>query len=211
MTHSKPLLRSSVKAYWGEVIHADYSPDRLRADAAGVVVPSPNSDPSELGWARIMVHHQGDVDQGIAPSFEGAFSVNGNVHHVMTKDNYLRTKHSQDPDIAQPMDDTDSSLVIWRESDVMTPSEEHLARTGQPFRADSPAPQTCGHDSLPFNTDPNLNVVLQKPLSADWEDSLKRLGNATLLTRDDVVGDGMSTKCVFPRTRLFGKLINVSH
>ena len=62
---TKPLLRESVKAYWGEVIEADYSDERLREDAAGVVPPPP-SHPSVLGWARIVVHHQGDIKQNIA-------------------------------------------------------------------------------------------------------------------------------------------------
>ncbi|KAJ7151650.1 Metallo-peptidase family M12-domain-containing protein [Mycena filopes] len=55
VSKTKPLLRESVKAYWGE-------------DAAGVVAAPQH--PAELGWARIMVHHQGDIDQRIAPPLD---------------------------------------------------------------------------------------------------------------------------------------------
>jgi len=197
--HYKPLVRESVKAYWGEVIQAHHSPSRMREDAVGVV-PHP-SHHSELGWARIMVHHQGDMDQGIAPVFEGAFSVNGVVHHVMTKDNYLRTKHTLDPEIAHPLDDVDSSLVIWRDSDVMNSHEEHALPTDILDTVfPPPRPQTCGHDRLSYNTDPSQNSVLQKPLSNSWFTNPLVLGpfaNRSITRRDDAVGSGMGTKYAF--------------
>ncbi|KAJ6626970.1 Metallo-peptidase family M12-domain-containing protein [Mycena sp. CBHHK59/15] len=191
VSRTKPLLRESVKAYWGEVIHADHSAARMRQDTAGVV-PAPH--PAELGWARIMVHHQGDIGQRIAPVFEGAFTANGVVHHVATKDNYLRHKRPLDPDVAQPLDDVDSALVIWRESDMMSTEEEHFAKTGERVTA-PPAPQTCGHDRLSFNTDPAENPILQKPLSSPWfESTINLLGNFS--KRDDVVGTQMGTNFV---------------
>jgi hypothetical protein len=190
ITRTKPLLRESVKAYWGEVIHADYSPARMREDTAGVV---PSRHPAELGWARIMVHHQGDIDQRIAPVFEGAFTVKGVVYHVATKDNYLRNKRPLDPDVGEPLDIVDSSLVIWRDSDTMTAEEEHFAQTGEQI---PPAPQSCGHDRLSFNTDPAQNPILQKPATSPWfENPMNLLGNFSA-KRDDVVGTQMGTKCV---------------
>lgn len=168
VSHTKPLLRESVKAYWGEVIRGDHSAARLREDAAGVV-PRPSFSPSELGWARIMVHHQGDVDRGIAPVFEGAFSYKGVVHHIMTKDNYLRNKQHHDAEII------DSNLVVWRDSDVVP---------------DGHSPSViCGHDNLPFNTDPALNPVLQSPQST----SLGTFGNISMFRRDDVAGSGSTS------------------
>lgn len=187
LTETKPLLRESVKAYWGEVIHEADTHSRLREDAA-TVAPRPQTDPSVLGWARIMVHHQGDVDAGIAPIYEGAFSVNGVIHHISTKDNYLRNKHPLDPEIAPPFVAVDSDLVIWRESDVMSPEELGTAKT-----------QSCGHDRLSYNTDPSQNPILQKPLSSGWLSrptlDLPPFSNSTLgLTRrDDVAGGGMTS------------------
>ncbi|KAJ7451147.1 zinc metalloprotease [Mycena latifolia] len=192
ISRTKPLLRESVKAYWGEVIHADHSPTRMREDTAGVV-PSPH--PAELGWARIMVHHQGDIDQRIAPVFEGAFTVEGVVYHVATKDNYLRNKRPLDPDVSEPLDIVDSALVIWRDSDTMTPEEEHFAHTGEDV-PHSPEPQSCGHDRLSFNTDPAQNPILQKPATSPWfENPLNLLGNFSA-KRDDVVGTQMGTNFV---------------
>jgi hypothetical protein len=177
----------------GEVIPAHHSPSRMREDAAGVI-PRP-SGKSELGWARIVVHTQGDVVQGIPPIFEGAFSVNGVVHHVMTKENYLRNKLTIDPELLSPLDDPDSRLVIWRDSDIMSAHEEQLARAssgslGSMYRPTRP--HTCGHDNLSFNIDPLQNPALRKTVSKHWYDSLNVLGisfrNESFVKRDDVAG-----------------------
>ncbi|KAF8213764.1 Metallo-peptidase family M12-domain-containing protein [Mycena galopus ATCC 62051] len=189
ISHTKPLLRESVKAYWGEVIHADHSLTRMREDTARVV---PSSHPAELGWARIMVHHQGDIDQRIAPVFEGAFSHKGVVYHVATKDNYLRHKRPLDADVSEPVDIVDSELVIWRDSDMMTAQEEHFAHTGE-HTTPPPAPETCGHDRLSYNTDTAQNPILQKPATSPWlENTLGFFGNLSA-KRDDVVGTPMGT------------------
>ncbi|OCH88348.1 hypothetical protein OBBRIDRAFT_734593 [Obba rivulosa] len=199
LSHTQPLLRESVKAYWGEVVSGDVSPERLREDAVGVL-PRP-SGKSELGWARIMVHHQGDSEAGLPPSFEGAFSVNGVIHHVMTKENYLRNKHSLDPHAIVSDADPDSSLVIWRDSDIMTVHEETAALSGN-FAGDgiSVRPQTCGHESLSYNTDPSQNPALRgpaKPPVTPWYDPLgllgARLANGSLSRRDDVANGNMSS------------------
>ncbi|KAJ7071593.1 zinc metalloprotease, partial [Mycena amicta] len=187
ITQTKPLLRESVKAYLGEVIHADHSATRLREDAAGVM---PMAHPAELGWARIMVHHQGDIDAHVAPVFEGAFTVKGVVYHVATKDNYYRNKRPLDPD-AEPLDIVDSELVIWRDSDIMTPEEERLAHAGLP----PPVPQTCGHDKLSYNTDPAQNPILLKQQTNPWLDSPLNLFT-NISKRDDVVGTEMGTNFV---------------
>ncbi|KAJ6569551.1 Metallo-peptidase family M12-domain-containing protein [Mycena capillaripes] len=192
ITRTKPLLRESVKAYWGEVIHADHSLTRMREDAAGVVY-SPH--PAELGWARIMVHHQGDIEQSIAPVFEGAFTAKGVVYHIATKENYLRHKRPLDADAVQPLDIVDSALVIWRDSDMMTAEEEHFAHTGE-YATPAPAPQTCGHDRMSYNIDPAENpILLQKPAASPWfENPISLIGNFS--KRDDVVGTQMGTNFV---------------
>ena len=201
LRHTEPLLPESVRAYWGEVVAPDVTDDRMREDAAGVW-PRP-SGKSELGWARIMVHHQGDISAGLPPSFEGAFSVNGIVHHVMTQDNYLRNKLALDPHIVT--DDPESPLVIFRDSDVMTPHEYRIAAEGLGAGEVFPPARTCGHDSLDFNTNPLVNSALRKPAPppvTPWYDPFNFLhthahdGNSTLLRRDDVAGGGYSTKSV---------------
>ncbi|KAI0077421.1 hypothetical protein K474DRAFT_1707303 [Panus rudis PR-1116 ss-1] len=196
LSHTEPLLPQNVKAYWGEVVAPHASADRMREDAAGVW-PRP-SGKHELGWARITVHHQGDIAEGIPPSFEGAFSVNGVIHHVMTKDHYLRNKHHMDPHVYDI--DEDSSLVIFRDSDIMTPHEYHFAKGGTLETAPSRSEQVCGHDRLPFNTDPLENSILRKPPTLPtnaWYDPLGILydpaDNSTLSRRTDVQGGSMGT------------------
>ncbi|KAF4572473.1 hypothetical protein EYR36_006978 [Pleurotus pulmonarius] len=166
----------------------------MREDAAKVA----HSTLPTLGWARIVVHHQGDVVKGVAPIFEGAFSVKGDVHHIMTKDNYLRTKHQLDPQIVHEIDGygVDSSLVIWRDSDAMTPQEEKLVASGVKLTVGEPAarPQSCAHDSLPYNADV-MGTFGQKPLtSPSWYETLGFGLGDDLARRDDVVGSGMDSK-----------------
>jgi hypothetical protein len=171
---SEPLLRESVKAYWGEVIDAAYSPARLREDAAGVV-PRLTGE-AVLGWARIVVHHQGHSDAGIPPVFEGTFTVRGVTHNVMTRDNYLRHRLPGEPDLAPASVNPDAILVIWRDSNV---TEEQDAE-----------PRTCAYDSLPYNTDPLLNSALLK-LSTNISRFDPFLGIfGPLQRRDDVAGGG---------------------
>ncbi|KDQ54963.1 hypothetical protein JAAARDRAFT_38078 [Jaapia argillacea MUCL 33604] len=201
LARTEPLLAESVKAYWGEVVAASHSSLRMREDAAGVV--SRAKSPSVLGWARIMVHYQGDVMKGIAPIFEGAFSVGGVVHHITTKENYFRNKHELDPDVLPPLDDTDAALVVWRDSDVMTSLEEHVIQNGVPMEgaAYAPSPRTCGHDSLSYNTDPLQNPTLRRPLTTAWYDRFGLwettiLANGSRVKRDDIAGSGMPTNFV---------------
>ena len=186
-----PLLRETVKAYWGEVVAAHHSPTRIREDAARVVH---DPHPAELGFARIVVHDEGNSDLGIAPEYEGAFSVHGEIYHITTKDNYLIRKHALDP---PPLEhgDMDTRLVIWRESDVMTPAEEHSIGIDS-----NPVGQICGYDRLSYNG-PDENPVLQKSFqtSPGWVDPLWAiLGDNELYARDDVAagGTGMDSKYV---------------
>ena len=206
LDRTEPLLRNGVRAYWGEVMHPDVSHGRMREDSVGGLL-NPENQP--LGWARIMVHHQGDAHAGLPPVFEGAFSVNGDIHHVMTKDNYLRTKHPLDPHILQSAEDTSSSLVVFRDSDIMNHDEESQFRaSGIPFPSSERFPvssttaSTCSHDHLEWNSDPSLNPVLRQPKSPTWFDMLgfrdwdiSADGNAShWIKRDDVAGSTSNAK-----------------
>ena len=203
----EPLLRSDVKAYWGDVVHPDASHGRLREDTIGGLLYS-NTRPS--GWARIMIHHQGDVGAGIPPVFEGAFSTGGVVYHVMTEENYLRTKLIRDPDVISAVDDQSSSLVIYRDKDIMTHDEEaaQLPPFDLPVAPSFPEPNhevhTCSHDDLDWNVDSSLNPTLRKPAPPSWferlglKDDLGPIGVnvSNWIKRDDVAGSPMNTKSV---------------
>jgi hypothetical protein len=180
----------------------------LRHDAANIV--SDNKD--SLGWARIMVHSQGDVEAGIPPIFEGAFTVNGVTHHITSADNYMRNKHYMDPHISISSNDPDSGIVIWRDSDTYAAHEEEELRIkhGLPSTG-SPAlrPATCAHDSMNYNIDSMENPALRMPASSrswfnafGYSNTIPVSSNDTLFKRSDVAGNGLNTKQVVHRLRL---------
>ena len=165
-----PLLRESYLVFGGEVLSDEGTAARLNEDLAGGIRRphhSPNSA-GHRGWARIMVLDSGDAGSGRSPVFEGAFSVDGVVHHVLTAENYLRTKYVGDP---EPIED--SELVIFRDSDIMSRLEEEMMGIGTGQRR----PQTCAHDRLGYNVHKS-NPVLQFGASIDpnrhtnWYDPL---------------------------------------
>jgi hypothetical protein len=176
LSRTKPLLRESVLAYWGEVIAEHHSPVRMLEDTAGVI---PRPHPADLGWARLIVHDQGSIETGTPPVFEGAFSVNGVIYHVTTRENYLRNKLSFDP----PIEIINNMLVIWRESDVMTPEEEYFFKTGRHPTEKVSVPQSCGHDRLEYNQNPMLSTPsLASPLHRLLHPQFL---NETIFRRDD--------------------------
>jgi hypothetical protein len=144
-----------------------------------------------LGWARIIVHDQGDADFGRSPVYEGAFTVNNVVHHITVTDNYLRQKHFYDPHPFLDASHPDGELVLWRDSDQLTEHEEAAVMkfAGAP---DNKNARTCAHDKLEWNTDASLNPALRRPVDTtnQWSNSLAGL----LTKRDDIVGSGMDTK-----------------
>ncbi|KAF9652066.1 hypothetical protein BDM02DRAFT_3162133 [Thelephora ganbajun] len=200
LTRTEPLVRESVKAYYGDVVPVHLSSERLRLDTARVVPDTGN----RIGWARITVHYQGDSNTGAPPVFEGAFTVNGVTHHISTSDNYLRNKQQLDPEIVD-LTHSDADLVIWRDSDVLSHYEEEVLRLkyGLPPKVSLERPASCAHDSLAYNTDPYENPVLRKPQpSSSWYDPFNALvgystsPNVSTYKRDDVAGNGMSTNFV---------------
>ncbi|CAE6430635.1 unnamed protein product [Rhizoctonia solani] len=192
ITRTEPLLRSSILVYEGEVIDEAYTAHRLREDAAGGVSRAWDELPvGELGWARIMVHSQGNPEAGIAPVYEGAFSVLGQVYHILTRDNYIRTRGPLDfhPDGLAAVDQLDGGLVIFRDSDMEKPPITES--------------QTCSHDALGFNSDddhPVLQAGKQQPQvehDAPWYDPFGLLEPVPKMgmlgKRDDVAGSNSTS------------------
>jgi hypothetical protein len=171
----EPLLRESYLVFGGEVIHDGSTSIKLDEDIAGGIRHPPHSPNSagHRGWARIMVLDGGDPASGRPPVFEGAFSVEGVIHHVLTLENYLRSKFAADP---EPIED--SEMVIFRDSDIMSHLEAEIARTGLSIEEIGKLrkPQTCAHDRLGYNTQTS-NPVLRYGASLDpsrqgsWYDS----------------------------------------
>ena len=98
--------------------------------------------------------------------------------------------------------------MIWRDLDIMDPSEERAARRDyareQPksWMPDElePEPTRCAIDSLPWNSDPLSNPVLRRPPNtSSWYSPFGLLSGVgslgeLLKKRDDIVGSGMNTK-----------------
>lgn len=128
----------------------------------------------------------------------------------MTKENYLRNKLALDPGLISVSNDPDSHLIIWRDSDIMSPHEEQLAHISgiidgsldpdyQPSQW-----QTCGHDDLSFNTDPLKNPALRKGALNPWYNPFGVLDmsfqNNSFIKRDDVAGGGTGSTLVKPQS-----------
>jgi metallopeptidase family M12-like protein/disintegrin len=118
---------------------------------------------STAGWARITVHRDGKH-----PVFEGAFSLDGDNHHIQTGENYRRLKHAEDPVVDLDQDPTEYMLV-WRDSDVHEAWMDPLD-----LKRDVRGRSSCTSDELQYNAD-------YRPFVAD--DSLQAVSSGSLFGR----------------------------
>ncbi|KAG6002834.1 hypothetical protein E4U21_002749 [Claviceps maximensis] len=95
---------------------------------------------SKAGWARVSVHQDGS-----RPLFDGAFRIDGDNHHILSRADYQAMKDERDPDLdhAAPQD----AMVVWRDSDV---TDNHDGQTE--LKRDISMASTCGADTLEFNS-----------------------------------------------------------
>ncbi|KAF1834583.1 ADAM 8 precursor [Decorospora gaudefroyi] len=96
-----------------------------------------------VGWARIGIRRD-----GLAPLFEGTFTVDHDHHHVKMASNYKATRAEEDPDVDLREDEF---MVVFRDSD-MREQQEHteLRKRSRDI--------TCPSDDLAFNTRPDHPV-----------------------------------------------------
>ena len=156
----QPLLQHKFLVFGGDVIGEEFTDAKAEEDIAGGIIrphyaPYPDG---HRGWARITVLDGGHPSEGRRPVFEGAFSVDGVVHHVLTRDNYLRLKLQEDP---EPEPIYDSEMVIFRDIDLMSHAEAEAARLGVPVENVGPikSPLSCAHDRLGYNVDTSHPVL----------------------------------------------------
>jgi len=99
------------------------------------------SEWTNVGWARINVHHD-----GAKPLFEGAFSIDGMHHHIQTDTNYRRTMIPGDPEIAA---ESEEYMIVWRDSEITSEfGHDDLKR-------DVHTAAGCSSDELLYNRDEN--------------------------------------------------------
>ncbi|KAJ4989330.1 disintegrin [Stagonosporopsis vannaccii] len=100
-----------------------------------------------VGWARVGIRRD-----GLAPLFEGTFTLNHDHHHIKLASSYAATRLPDDPPVDTGADET---MVVFRDSDMgMAPHEDHAElrkRAGVHGQA-------CGSDALGFNTQPDHPV-----------------------------------------------------
>lgn len=201
LDRTEPLAKNEAQAFFGDVVHPDETDGRLQEDLAGGLI---NSKYRPLGWARIMVYDEGNAEVGIPPHLEGAFSVNGIPHHIMSREKYLQLKHPRDP----VPDTRDRSLVIFRDSDITTIWEEQgllgsSSLAGFQNTSSNEVSHSCGHDHPEWNRSPFINPVLRQPKKATWLDELVYGNtwaqvdlNTSIWRRDDIVGNNMDSKYI---------------
>lgn len=106
-----------------------------------------------VGWARVMVNRDGKV-----PQFEGAFAVNHDHHHIQSSTNYMRTRHTLDPEVEE-LEDGQQYMVVWRDSDII-PSAAQLRHQDIKRSLLDADVLTCQADGLSFNLQPDHPVYL---------------------------------------------------
>lgn len=109
-----------------------------------------------VGWARCTVTREGKQ-----PLFEGAFSVEGDHHHVQSSHNYMRTRHSLDPEVEAAQSADEEYLVLWRDSDILDERDtfKHQdLRKRMGLETDGQQAPTCLSDELGFNMMPDHPV-----------------------------------------------------
>jgi hypothetical protein len=99
-----------------------------------------HSEWTNVGWARITVHRDGDV-----PIFEGAFRVDGDHHHIQTSTNYRQTRRGGDPEVQWSADEY---MVVWRDSDIRRPAWEP-----DEMKRGLVEGESCTSDQLLYNRD----------------------------------------------------------
>lgn len=107
---------------------------------------------SHAGWARVMVHKDGKK-----PLIEGAFSIDGDTHHIQTAAHYQKLKHDEDPAIEFATEGDE--MVVYRDSDI----QQFAWDMNELRRRDLGLASSCESDSLDFNNRFDLERRVAKP------------------------------------------------
>lgn len=144
--YEEPLLRETLKIYRGVVLHEHQIEARVQEARIGWndAVQHPGN---HRGWARIVVSPDYNPSQDISRFLaEGAFEVDGEMHHLKTLDSYERSRRHEEPEVHRRSirDAERTGMIMLRDRDLPSLSK----RTAIP-------PPKCALDNLAFNTDPS--------------------------------------------------------
>jgi len=128
------MRRSDWKLYTGEVIASNWVDRVMSEESMGIF-----QGRGRIGTADIMVHRAGDEE----PLFEGNFKIGGTTFHVLTRENYERTRSEHDA----PAEEF-GEMVVFRDMDM-----------------DAAEASTCNHDTLEYNA--NISHPVWRNRNAD--------------------------------------------
>lgn len=165
-TTERVLERKEVRAYEGVVVdEQEEDMERWEKEEMAGLVRELRKD----NWARIVVLPQEEGDQDDEVRFQGAFTAKGDLFTIHSTRQYLSIRDSLDPEPPRILKRgllEHPSMVVVRERDVLSPSERIAALRKRGVAVPSVAEAKamgCGHDHLPFNTDP-MHPVFENAL-----------------------------------------------
>ncbi|CDZ96471.1 Meltrins, fertilins and related Zn-dependent metalloproteinases of the ADAMs family [Phaffia rhodozyma] len=163
---STPLDRTSILAFSGSV-YSDrrtsdrkWAEDRTRSFSSFGHDKDYPTDPESSGWARFLVRPITNSDQSaLGRVFEGAFTHNGGIHNVLSRETYNLHRRNGDVQLLdhdQGRADA-SQMVIFKDSGY----EQSISEVPS---------SGCMHDKLDFNTN-NTHPVYTAPRSSSLEEN----------------------------------------
>lgn len=105
----------------------------------------------QAGWARATIRRD-----GIDPTYEGAFALYHDNHHIQSAQNYERTKHALDPEVESREDDV---MLVWRDSDIIADRDMEYTHTELRRGLQDQETLSCNSDLLDFNNAPDHPVI----------------------------------------------------
>lgn len=156
--YSEPLKAHDHRVYTGEVLDDWSTSQRLEEDRVGGVYYPPGSEESRgvRGTATIHVYDHPEDDTDVRSTrFQGAFYVDGQLWHVMTRENYLRHAQDGDPEVFDLGEE--SGLVMFMEGDEHENGDETFGKGSVPGMRK----MGCSHDDLAYNTNVTVHPVLK--------------------------------------------------
>lgn len=97
------------------------------------------------------------------PLFEGAFTVDGDSHHVQLPQNYLRTQHGFEARVKR---EEQESMVLRRDSDILHVVEKHRHHSLRRGTCVSDIAK-CDADHLSFNGDTKHPVFITATIGSE--------------------------------------------
>lgn len=139
VSHTEKIIREDHKVFQGK---------------AWVVDRKGTGESIQVGWARIVVHKDGEI-----PLFQGVFTIFGDHHHILLKSSYITTRQKWDPRIDASGDE---SMIVFRDSDISPTSINAELKRNLGFETDL----ACSSDTLEFNRNPN-HPIFQAEIKRD--------------------------------------------